>query len=79
MMYVPKGFAHGFITLTDDTEVFYLIDAFYAPNHGHGVRWDDPRFAIRWPAQPTVMSEKDRDYQDFDPAWHLNAGTETPR
>jgi dTDP-4-dehydrorhamnose 3,5-epimerase len=73
MMYVPKGFAHGFITLADDTEVFYLIDEFYAPDHGRGIRWDDPRFAIRWPAVPTMMSEKDRDYRVFDPAWHLTA------
>ena len=59
-MYVPKGFAHGFITLANDTEVIYLIDEFYAPDHGRGIRWDDPQFDIKWPASPTVMSEKDR-------------------
>jgi dTDP-4-dehydrorhamnose 3,5-epimerase len=73
MMYVPKGFAHGFITLADDTEAFYLVDEFYAPQAERGVRWNDPRFAIPWPAQPTVISDKDRNYPDFDPAWHLNA------
>ncbi len=71
MLYVPKGFAHGFITRDDDTMVSYLIDEFYAPELGRGVRWNDPRFAIRWPGQPTVMSDKDRDYLDFDPAVHL--------
>jgi dTDP-4-dehydrorhamnose 3,5-epimerase len=71
MMYVPKGFAHGFLTLTADTEAFYFVDEFYAPECERGIRWDDPRFAIAWPAQPTVLSEKDRGYRDFDPAWHL--------
>ena len=60
MMYVPKGFAHGFFTLTDDTEAFYFVDEFYAPERERGIRWDDPRFAIAWPAQPAVLSEKDR-------------------
>ena len=49
MMYVPKGFAHGFITLADDTEAFYFVDEFYAPECERGIRWNDPRFAIRWP------------------------------
>lgn len=71
MMYVPKGFAHGFITLAENSEVYYLIDEFYSPDHGRGVRWNDPRFSIQWPAKPTVMSEKDRTYRDFDAAWHL--------
>ena len=73
MLYVPKGFAHGFITLVDDTEAFYLVDESYAPESERGVRWDDPYFAIPWPAQPTVISDKDRNYRDFDPAWHLRA------
>ena len=73
MMYVPKGFAHGFFTLADDTEAFYLVDEFYAPEYERGIRWDDPRFAIRWRAQPNVISDKDRNFRDFDPAWHLNA------
>jgi dTDP-4-dehydrorhamnose 3,5-epimerase len=71
MMYVPKGFAHGFITLAADTEAFYLVDEFYSPECERGVRWDDPRFSIRWPAQPVVISDKDKSYRNFDPAWHL--------
>jgi dTDP-4-dehydrorhamnose 3,5-epimerase len=73
MMYVPKGFAHGLFTLADDTEASYLVDEFYAPEYERGIRWDDPRFAIRWRAQPKVISDKDRNFPDFDPAWHLNA------
>jgi dTDP-4-dehydrorhamnose 3,5-epimerase len=71
MMYVPKGFAHGFITLADDTEAFYLVDEFYSPECERGIRWNDPKFGIQWPAQPVVISEKDQNYRDFDPAWHL--------
>jgi dTDP-4-dehydrorhamnose 3,5-epimerase len=71
MMYVPRGFAHGFITLADDTEAFYLVDEFYGPEQERGIRWDDPRFAIRWPLAPAVLSDKDRRHRDFDPAWHL--------
>jgi len=71
MLLVPKGFAHGFITLTDDTEAFYFVDAFYAPEQERGVRWDDPKFGIEWPMQPVVLSEKDANQRDFDPAYHL--------
>jgi dTDP-4-dehydrorhamnose 3,5-epimerase len=73
MMYVPKGFAHGFVTLADDTEAFYFVDEFYAPEQERGVRWDDPRFAIPWPAEPVVLSDKDRAHRDFDAAWHLGS------
>ena len=71
MMYVPKGFAHGFITIQPDTEAFYFVDEFYAPEHERGVRWNDPKFKILWPAQPTVLSDKDKNQRDFDPASHL--------
>ena len=71
MMYVPKGFAHGFITLADDAEAFYFVDESYAPEQERGVRWDDPRFGIAWPIAPAVLSDKDRGHRDFDPAWHL--------
>ncbi len=71
MMYVPKGFAHGFITLEPDTEAFYFVDEFYAPAQERCIRWNDPRFAIAWPAQPAVISDKDGKQKDFDPAWHL--------
>ena len=71
MMYVPKGFAHGFITLEVDTEAFYFVDEFYAPAEERCIRWNDPRFAIAWPARPDVISDKDGNQKDFDPAWHL--------
>lgn len=71
MMYVPKGFAHGFVTLADDTEAFYFVDEFYAPAQERCVRWNDARFRIEWPRQPAVISDKDRNQKDFDPAWHL--------
>ena len=73
MMYVPKGFAHGFITLADDTEAFYFVDEFYSPENERGVRYDDPKFNIKWPAQPKVISEKDRTYRNFDIHWHLGS------
>jgi len=73
MLYVPKGFAHGFITLVDDTEAFYFVDEFYVPECERGVRWDDPRFQLEWPIAPVVISDKDARQRDFDPAWHLPA------
>jgi dTDP-4-dehydrorhamnose 3,5-epimerase len=73
MMYVPKGFAHGFVTLTDDAEALYLVDELYSPEKERGIRWNDPRFGIDWPAAPIVISDKDRGHRDFDPAWHLGA------
>jgi dTDP-4-dehydrorhamnose 3,5-epimerase len=71
MLYIPKGFAHGFVTLTEDVEAFYFADEFYAPELERGVRWNDPRFDLRWPVQPAVISDKDAKHRDFDPAWHL--------
>lgn len=71
MMYVPRGFAHGFLTLSGDCEAFYLVSAFYAPQAERGVRWNDPKFAIEWPAAPIVISDKDRNRPDFDPALNL--------
>jgi dTDP-4-dehydrorhamnose 3,5-epimerase len=73
MMYVPKGFAHGFLTLTDDTEAFYFVDEFYAPELERGIRFDDPAFSMQWPARPSIVSEKDRSHRDFDREWHLGA------
>jgi len=73
MLYVPKGFAHGFITLTDDAEVLYLVDEFYAPEQERGIRWNDPNFGIEWPLEPTVLSDKDRSHPDFDSGHHLPA------
>ena len=70
MMYAPRGFAHGFITLADDTEAFYLTNAFYAPEAERGIRFDDPRFGVVWPTTPLDVSAKDGVWPDFDPAFH---------
>ena len=59
MLYVPAGFAHGFITLADNTEVTYQVSHPYTPAAEGGLRWSDPAIGIRWPLQPLVMSEKD--------------------
>ena len=64
-MYVPVGFAHGFQTLEDDTEVFYQISEFYSADHSRGVRWDDPAFGIAWPAAERTIAERDRGHPDF--------------
>jgi dTDP-4-dehydrorhamnose 3,5-epimerase len=60
MMYLPEGCAHGFLTLADDTEVFYQMSQAYHPESSRGVRWDDPALAIRWPRDVQVISERDR-------------------
>jgi dTDP-4-dehydrorhamnose 3,5-epimerase len=65
MLYVPPGFAHGFQSLVDDTEVFYQISTFYHPESARGARWDDPAFGIEWPVMERVISDKDRQYPDF--------------
>lgn len=64
MLYVPEGFAHGFQTLEDDTEVFYQMSEFYYPEAARGVRWDDPAFGIEWPAKPSTISGRDAGYAD---------------
>ena len=74
MIYVPKGFAHSFLTLEDGAEALYLVDEPYAPELERGVRWNDPAFKIEWPAPPVAISEKDRNHPDFDPAYHLDGG-----
>lgn len=70
MMYVPRGFAHGILTLTDDAELLYLVSDFYAPGEERGIRWDDRHFAIEWPLEPTEISAKDAAWPDFDPEGH---------
>lgn len=63
MLYIPKGFAHGYQTLCDDTDVFYLVSAAYAPQSECGARWDDPLFAIDWPEKTSaILSDKDRNW-----------------
>ncbi len=68
MLYVPEGVAHGFLTLRDGSEVFYEMSEFYDPQAARGIRWDDPRFRIGWPAPPAVISERDATLPDFHPA-----------
>lgn len=65
MLYVPKGFAHGFCTLADDTVVTYKVDAAYAPDAEGGLPWDDPALAIAWPAAATTLSDRDRRHPPF--------------
>jgi dTDP-4-dehydrorhamnose 3,5-epimerase len=65
MLYVPAGFAHGFQTLMDDSEVFYQISEWYSPEYARGVRWNDDAFGIRWPLADPIVSYKDRSYPDF--------------
>jgi dTDP-4-dehydrorhamnose 3,5-epimerase len=67
MLFVPEGFAHGYQTLRENTEVFYQVSEFYQPGSEAGLRWDDPAFAIKWPIQATLISEKDRTHPDFHP------------
>lgn len=67
-LYIPAGFAHGFQTLCDDTEVFYQMSNFYQPEAAQGVRFDDPAFGIDWPLPVAEISPKDRQWPDFQPA-----------
>ena len=65
MLYVPEGFAHGYLTLVDATETSYFISTPYVPEHADGVRWDDAAFGIEWPATPQVIAERDSAWPDF--------------
>jgi dTDP-4-dehydrorhamnose 3,5-epimerase len=67
-VYIPKGFAHGFLTLCDNTEALYLVSAPYAPQAERGFRFDDPAFKIVWPAAPAILSPKDAAWPPFSPA-----------
>lgn len=67
MIYIPEGVAHGFLTLRDDTEVFYQHSEFYAPGAARGVRWDDPQFSIQWPiSEAPIISAQDRSWPPYD-------------
>ena len=65
-LYVPPGVAHGFQTLADDVHVYYMMTDYYQPEHARGVRWNDPVFNIKWPAEVSKISERDRNYPDFE-------------
>jgi dTDP-4-dehydrorhamnose 3,5-epimerase len=64
-VYIPTGFAHGFQSLTDDTELFYQMTEYYVPNLAAGVRWDDIAFGIHWPIMQPILSARDGSYPDF--------------
>ena len=65
MLYVPEGFAHGFQTLQDDTEVFYQMSQVYSAYSARGVRWNDAAFSIAWPDDERIISPKDQEFPDF--------------
>ena len=65
MFYVPEGFAHGYQTMVENSEVFYLTTQFYQPDAERGCRWNDPAFAIQWPLEVTQISNKDKGYPDI--------------
>lgn len=65
MVYVPEGFAHGFQTLADKSEVFYQITENYRPESARGVRWNDPQFGIEWPIEDLILSPRDRTFPDY--------------
>ena len=64
-LYVPEDFAHGFQTLEDDTEVTYQMSRAFSPEHGRGVRWNDPAFEIDWPEREPIINQRDATYPDF--------------
>jgi dTDP-4-dehydrorhamnose 3,5-epimerase len=70
MMYVPRGFAHGLLSLRPQTEVLYMVSAAYAPQQERGLRHDDPRFGLEWPEPPRQVSPKDASWPDFDADIH---------
>lgn len=72
MMFVPKGFGHAFLTLEEDTEAFYMVTEFYAPELERGLRWNDPKIGIEWPIEPVIISDKDQRHPDFDLHYHCN-------
>jgi dTDP-4-dehydrorhamnose 3,5-epimerase len=65
-LFIPPGFAHGFVSLTDGAEVYYMISAAHAPEFSRGLRWNDPALAIQWPLAPTVISARDAAYPLMD-------------
>ena len=67
MLYVPKGFAHGYQTLEDNTELFYHVSEFYTPTAERGLLYNDPAFAISWPLEVQVISDKDKSWPDYTP------------
>ena len=71
MIHVPQGCANSFMTLVDDTEIFYFTSEFYSLQHERGIRYNDPALGIHWPMAPVVISDKDKSHPDFKPETHL--------
>lgn len=66
LFHVPRGTAHGYLSLVDNSEIMYLVSEFYTPGAESGIRWNDPAFAIQWPlTENLIISEKDRAWPDF--------------
>lgn len=65
MIYIPEGFAHGFQTLRDNTEIFYQMSEFFRPEYARGVRWNDPAFEIGWPIEDPIISTNDLQHKEF--------------
>lgn len=65
-LYVPKGYAHGFLTLENESQLLYLMSDYYQPRYERGARFDDPAFNINWPFPPSIISEKDLNYSRFE-------------
>ena len=65
MLYVPEGFAQGFLTLEDNTEIFYQMSEFFSAEYARGARWNDPAFGIQWPAEVQIISDRDQNHPDF--------------
>jgi dTDP-4-dehydrorhamnose 3,5-epimerase len=65
MLYIPKGFAHGYLTLRDNTQIYYMVSDFYTPGAEGGIRYDDLSFGIDWPTSVEMISEKDKSWEDF--------------
>ena len=76
MLYVPEGFAHGYQTLVDDSEIFYMVSQFYTPEFERGIRWNDRLFGIEWPCRDPIISPKDAGYPDFEKV--MATGWKTP-
>ena len=67
MIYVPKGFAHGFLTLEDESEIFYQMSDCFAPDSALGIHWNDPSIGIKWPFSPSIISDRDNSYSHVIP------------
>ena len=65
MLYMPEGVAHGYVTLEDNTEAYYHVSSAWVPAAESGVRWNDPAFAIQWPFEPAVVSDRDAAWPDY--------------